>query len=126
MSEGTWSVDSLGSLNNNGYITTININYILTEDFHTQVESWSMYIDENNIPENYIPFNEVTEEIILNWCFNEMGEVKKNMIEQEARDLTNQILDDLVALLDPKYININAEFNVRGGIYTSVNVTHEK
>ena len=41
-------------------------------------------------------------------------------------DLTNQILDDLVALLDPKYININAEFNVRGGIYTSVNVTHEK
>ncbi len=93
MSEGTWSVDSLGSLNNNGYITTININYILTEDFHTQVESWSMYIDENNIPENYIPFNEVTEEMILNWCFNEMGEVKKNMIEQEARNLTNQILD---------------------------------
>ena len=41
-------------------------------------------------------------------------------------DLTNQILDDLVDLLDPKYININAEFNVRGGIYTSVNVTHEK
>ncbi len=41
-------------------------------------------------------------------------------------DLTNQILDDLVTLLNPKYININAEFNVRGGIYTSVNVTHEK
>ena len=41
-------------------------------------------------------------------------------------DLTNKILDDLVNLLDPKYININAEFNVRGGIYTSVNATHEK
>ena len=41
-------------------------------------------------------------------------------------DLTNQILDDLVKLLNPKYMNINAEFNVRGGIYTSVNVTHEK
>ena len=41
-------------------------------------------------------------------------------------DLTNQILDDLVKLLHPKYMNINAEFNVRGGIYTSVNVTHEK
>jgi len=41
-------------------------------------------------------------------------------------DLTNQILDDLVRLLDPTYMNINAEWNVRGGIYTSVNVTHEK
>ena len=41
-------------------------------------------------------------------------------------DLTNQILDDLVKLLDPIFININAEWNVRGGIYTSVNVTHEK
>ena len=41
-------------------------------------------------------------------------------------DLTNQILDDLVELLDPKFMNINAEWNVRGGIYTSVNATHEK
>ena len=41
-------------------------------------------------------------------------------------DLTNQILDDLVQLLDPKFMNINAEWNVRGGIYTSVNAKHEK
>ena len=41
-------------------------------------------------------------------------------------DLTNQILDDLVKLLDPKFMNINAEWNVRGGIYTSVNAKHEK
>ena len=41
-------------------------------------------------------------------------------------DLTNKILDDLVTLLNPKYMNINAEWNVRGGIYTSVSVTHEK
>ena len=41
-------------------------------------------------------------------------------------DLTNKILDDLVALLEPKYMNINAEWNVRGGIYTSVSATHEK
>ena len=41
-------------------------------------------------------------------------------------DLTNKIMDDLVALLDPRYMNINAEWNVRGGIYTSISVTHEK
>ena len=41
-------------------------------------------------------------------------------------DLTNKILDDLVGLLDPKYMNINAEWNVRGGVYTSISATHEK
>ena len=41
-------------------------------------------------------------------------------------DLTNKVLDDLATLLDPKYMNINAEWNVRGGIYTSISATHEK
>ena len=41
-------------------------------------------------------------------------------------ELTNKILDDLVGLLDPKYMNINAEWNVRGGVYTSISATHEK
>ena len=41
-------------------------------------------------------------------------------------DLTNKILDDLVGLLDPKYMNINAKWNVRGGVYTSIIAKHEK
>jgi 7-cyano-7-deazaguanine reductase len=34
--------------------------------------------------------------------------------------VTNRILGDLVALLDPRFMRLTAEFNVRGGIYTSV------
>ncbi|MEN8261381.1 MAG: preQ(1) synthase, partial [Pseudomonadota bacterium] len=34
--------------------------------------------------------------------------------------VTNQILDDLVQTLAPNFIRITAEFNVRGGIYTTV------
>ena len=48
------------------------------------------------------------------------------ILKDVHEDLTNKILSDLVALLDPKYMNINAEWNVRGGIYTSVSATHEK
>ncbi len=40
-------------------------------------------------------------------------------------DLTNRILDDLVTALDPRYIRLTAEFNVRGGIYTTVEVEHQ-
>ncbi|ADE14597.1 7-cyano-7-deazaguanine reductase [Nitrosococcus halophilus Nc 4] len=34
--------------------------------------------------------------------------------------VTNQILDDLVAACTPRFMRLRAEFNVRGGIYTTV------
>jgi len=39
-------------------------------------------------------------------------------------DLTNRILDDLVALLNPRFVCLTAKFNVRGGIYTTVVAQH--
>ena len=40
-------------------------------------------------------------------------------------DLTNKILDDLVELLNPRYIRLSADFNVRGGIYTTITAEHQ-
>ena len=34
--------------------------------------------------------------------------------------VTNRILDDLGRLLRPRFIRLTAEFNVRGGIYTTI------
>jgi 7-cyano-7-deazaguanine reductase len=34
--------------------------------------------------------------------------------------VTNRIADDLVSVLEPRYLRLTAEFNVRGGIYTTV------
>jgi 7-cyano-7-deazaguanine reductase len=39
-------------------------------------------------------------------------------------DLTNRILDDLVAALKPRYMRLTADFNVRGGIYTTITAEH--
>ncbi|GMR07604.1 MAG: preQ(1) synthase [Gammaproteobacteria bacterium] len=38
--------------------------------------------------------------------------------------VTNQILDDLVKACQPRFLRLTADFNVRGGIYTSVVVEH--
>jgi 7-cyano-7-deazaguanine reductase len=38
--------------------------------------------------------------------------------------VTNRILDDLVQAIAPRYLRLTADFNVRGGIYTSVVVEH--
>lgn len=38
--------------------------------------------------------------------------------------VTNQILSDLVAATAPRFMRLSADFNVRGGIYTTVVVEH--
>lgn len=39
-------------------------------------------------------------------------------------DVTNRVLNDLVAAIHPRYMRLRAKFNVRGGIYTTVTVEH--
>jgi len=50
------------------------------------------------------------------WAFREEGAF------HEA--VTNAILDDLVKATDPRFMRLTAEFNVRGGIYTTVVTEH--
>jgi len=40
--------------------------------------------------------------------------------------VTNRIANDLIALLDPRFIEVEGDFFVRGGIKTVVKVTHSK
>jgi 7-cyano-7-deazaguanine reductase len=38
--------------------------------------------------------------------------------------VTNQILSDLVAAINPRFMRVDADFNVRGGVYTRIVVEH--
>jgi 7-cyano-7-deazaguanine reductase len=40
--------------------------------------------------------------------------------------VTNAILQDLVAATSPRFMRLTGEFNVRGGIYTTVIVEHRQ
>ena len=40
--------------------------------------------------------------------------------------VANKILDDLVAKISPRFMSIEAKFNVRGGIYTNVTAEYIK
>lgn len=50
------------------------------------------------------------------WSFRDEGAFHE--------DVTNRILDDLVAACAPRFLRLTAEFNVRGGIYTQVTAEH--
>ena len=41
-------------------------------------------------------------------------------------NVTNQILDDLVSLCEPRHMTVIGDFSVRGGITTRVTTTHDK
>ena len=52
------------------------------------------------------------------WSFRDEGHFHE--------DVTNRILDDLVKATKPHFMRLTAEFNVRGGIYTSVVAEHRR
>ncbi|HEX5056889.1 MAG TPA: preQ(1) synthase [Gammaproteobacteria bacterium] len=51
------------------------------------------------------------------WSFRDQGAF------HEA--VTNEILNDLVKACEPRFMRLTAEFNVRGGIYTTVTAQHQ-
>ncbi|MGB5298849.1 MAG: preQ(1) synthase [Thiogranum sp.] len=46
------------------------------------------------------------------WSFRDRGAFHE--------DVTNRLLDELVAVCQPRFMRLTADFNVRGGIYTTV------
>ncbi len=52
------------------------------------------------------------------WSFREEGGFHEAM--------TNSILSDLVAATAPRFMRVTGEWNVRGGVYTTVVVEHRK
>lgn len=52
------------------------------------------------------------------WSFRDKG------VFHEA--VTNRILDELAAAASPRFMRLTADFNVRGGIYTSVVAEHRQ
>ena len=67
----------------------------------------------------YVPNEKIVELKSLKlylWSYREEGAFHE--------DVTNRILDDLVAALAPRRMTIEGDFNVRGGIHTTVVARH--
>lgn len=67
----------------------------------------------------YVPNDKCVELKALKmyiWSFREEGAFHE--------DVTNQMLDALVAATEPKFMRLTADFKVRGGIYTMVVAEH--
>lgn len=77
--------------------------------------------DFGTIRITYVPDEQCVELKSLKYY---LVEFRNKGIFYEA--VTNQILDDLVALLQPRRMTVVGDFSVRGGIKTTVTATHRK
>jgi 7-cyano-7-deazaguanine reductase len=67
----------------------------------------------------YVPDQECIELKSLKlylWSYREVGAFHE--------DVTNRVLDDLVKACSPRFMEVRGDFNVRGGIHTTVIVSH--
>jgi 7-cyano-7-deazaguanine reductase len=76
-------------------------------------------------------FAEFTIEIVADKLCVELKSLKMYMWSYRDEGafhekVTNTILDDIVKATAPRYARISADWNVRGGIYTSVVAEHRK
>ena len=70
---------------------------------------------------SYIPDQKILESKSLKlylWSFRDQGSFHEH--------LTNVILDDVVAVLEPRYCKVTADFAVRGGISITVEAEYKK
>ncbi len=81
----------------------------------------SGYPDFATIKIRYIPNEYIVELRSLKHYLNSYRD--KYMTHEEA---TNKIYDDLKKILSPRFLEVTGDFNIRGGIKTTVKVSSEE
>ena len=97
------------------YLVTLN-----TKEF-TCICPATSQPDFAEITVEYVPDKKIVESKsykLYLWSYRDEGVFHEHLI--------NVIMDDLIAVLDPHYIKVIGDFNVRGGIGISVEAEHIK
>lgn len=85
----------------------------------TSVCPWTGLPDFGELRIIYVPRENCVELKSLKFYLNSYRQV--GVIQE---DVVNQILDDLVALIEPLSMTVSADFNPRGGMRTLVSTSH--
>jgi 7-cyano-7-deazaguanine reductase len=94
-------------------------------DIDFTIPEFTCLCPQSNFPDfatiriSYVPDRKLVELKSLKLYINKFRD--QEMFHETA---VNRILDDLVALLDPRYMEVVGDFNVRGNIKTVVTVRH--
>jgi hypothetical protein len=79
-----WQVLEMRRRSDNGFviIAIIGFGVVTPENEHIYHEAFKF--EYNGIDDTFINFEDLTEETVLNWCFEKMGEQLKTKMENRA------------------------------------------
>lgn len=103
------------------YSTRRPISIRIEQPEFTSVCPISALPDFGRITVRYVPAGKIVELKSLKYYL-----LQYRNVGAFYEHLVNQILDDLVAVLSPRFMEIVGTFTPRGGITTTVSVTHGK
>jgi len=130
MTNGLTATDKLGTaINRPGKSLETFENPNPERDYHIRIDSpeFTCLCPKTGQPDfaeiklDYVPDQlcvELKSLKLYYWSFRDEGHFHEQV--------TNMIANDLIKLLDPRQIKVTAVFNVRGGVYTTVEVEHSK
>mgnify|MGYP003334756873 CR=1 FL=1 len=87
-----WSIIGSG-LATSGPLSGSIVSYSLpvTTDLAVNSGSWNSG--------SFVPFNQLTSDIVMGWVFNQIGEQQKDNMEQYVVDQTNQLISPTIVSL---------------------------
>ena len=91
-----------------------------TDEF-TAVCPWTDLPDFGTLTVRYVPDRLCIELKSLKYYL--MSYTRVGIVQEHA---ANRILNDLVALCDPRSLSVTLDYKVRGGLHTVVTVDHER
>ena len=82
--ESNWSVQNMMHIVENGFVNKISLLYTIKGDVCDEYNVYDLDIPYNGIEPGFIPYEDLTEQQVLSWCFDSMKPGEKEAIEDET------------------------------------------
>lgn len=79
-----WQVLEMRRRSDNGFVVIAEIGFGVVSSEHNHIDTLAVKFEYNGIDDTFINFEDLTEQTVLNWCFDQMGEQLKTKYETQA------------------------------------------
>ncbi len=82
--ESFWKVSNMKYIVDNGFVNVISLLYTVESEICKDFGTYSLNIPYNGIEPGFIPYEDLTEQEVMDWCFQSMQPGEKETIEAET------------------------------------------
>tara|TARA_R100000951_G_scaffold104602_2_gene97841 strand:+ start:5776 stop:6090 length:315 start_codon:yes stop_codon:yes gene_type:complete len=91
--ETVWRIKNMTRYQNTGLVEYVDFTFTSTLDGHTHEEFSSVRLSGNENSEGFIAYEDLTEEIALQWVMDVLGDVGITNLENMNRGILNDMID---------------------------------